>query len=289
MKTTTCASIISSSRKEFLDPYVVVKEVLAMFPIRDCNPSGRTPYVTWALIAINLVAFLAYWPAGTNESVAATFQAWGLVPSTFQGLDTAHTVFTSMFIHGGWIHLGTNLLFLWIFGDNLEDEMGALNFLGFYVVCGVLANLLQVLAAPNSVVPIGGASGAIAGVMGGYLLMFPKARVDLAIYYVIGVRMVPVPAWALLSLWFGLQVWGGLTASSGSSSVAFWAHVGGFLWGVLLTYRLWQRHGGSHFWGRFHGLPPHPTSHVAVPVVRRRGTVLPPVQSTGLFAGDRKR
>lgn len=254
-----------------------------MLPIRDCNPSGRTPYVTWTLIAANVIVFLTYWPAGTDASVVEVFNRLGLIPEQFLAGEQIFSVLTAMFVHGGWLHLGFNMLLLGIFGDNLEDEMGPIGFLLFYVACGILANLFQVMAAPGSLVPIGGASGAIAGVMGGYLLMFPKARVDIAFYYVIGIKTIATPAWLMLGIWFGLQLWGGLTTTASGSSVAFWTHIGGFLFGVLLTFRLWQQHGGALFWQRFHGLPPHPAMHVAVPVVRRRGTHLPPVQSPSLF------
>ena len=254
-----------------------------MLPIRDRNPSGETPIVTWALIALNIVVFLAYWPLGTDVSVAHVFNTWGLVPRDLLSGRSLHAPVTAMFIHGGWLHLALNMLFLRIFGDNLEAEMGGLRFLGFYLLCGLVAFLMQVLAGPNSPVPIAGASGAVAAVMGGYLLMFPRARVDMAFYLVIALKVVPVPAWLLLSAWFALQVWGGVSSGGGGSPVAFWAHVGGFLTGVALTVRLWRARGGTMFWHRFHGLPPHPRARFQVPVVRRRGAQLPPVQGHGLF------
>lgn len=254
-----------------------------MLPIRDRNPSGHTPYVTWGLIVVNILVFLSYWPAGTEETVGQVFHAWGIVPARLSAGEGLYTPFTSMFIHGGWFHIGLNMLFLRIFGDNLEFEMGALPFLAFYLVCGLVAVLMQYVSAFLSPVPIAGASGAVAGVMGGYFLMFPRARVDLLFYLVVVLRVVAVPAWLLLSLWFALQVLGGLSTTSGSSSIAFWAHIGGFLTGVALTARLWRRRGGAMFWKRFHGLPPHPTAGFSVPVVRRRGARLPPPQPRGLF------
>lgn len=252
-----------------------------MLPIRDRNPSGHTPFVTWVLIALNILLFLAYWPAGTDSSVTAVYHQWGMVPAQLSMGETLYAPLTSMFIHGGWVHLALNMLFLRIFGDNLEFEMGALPFLAFYLICGLVAAMMQYVAGVNSPIPVAGASGAVAGVMGGYLLMFPRARVELMIYLVVMLRVVAVPAWLLLSLWFGLQVWGGVSATS--SSVAFWAHIGGFLAGVGLTARLWRRRGGRMFWRRFHGLPPHPTAQLSVPVVRRRGAILPPPVSRGLF------
>lgn len=257
-----------------------------MLPIRDQNPSGDTPWVTWALIAVNVAIFLAYWPLGTDESVNAVFHAWGLLPQRISEFSGLHTFLTAMFIHGGWLHIGLNLLFLRIFGDNLEAEMGPLRFLGFYLLCGLIAFFIQYLSAPFSTIPVAGASGAVAGVMGGYFLMFPRARVDMALYLVVIFKVVAVPAWLLLSGWFALQVWGGMSTPSDSSSVAFWSHVGGFLAGIALTVRLWRLRGGRLFWRRFHGLPPHPEAAFQMPVVRRRGTTLPPPQSRGLFRRD---
>ncbi|MCB1395993.1 MAG: rhomboid family intramembrane serine protease [Rhodobacteraceae bacterium] len=257
-----------------------------MLPIRDRNPSGETPYVSWGLIAVNIAVFLAYWPLGSDASVHAVFHDWGMVPLALSEGTALFTPFTAMFVHGGWLHLGLNMLFLRIFGDNLEAEMGPLWFLVFYILCGLIAFFVQYVAAPLSPVPVAGASGAVAGVMGGYFLMFPRARVDMVFYLVVMLRVVAVPAWLLLSAWFALQVWGGLATPSDSGSVAFWAHVGGFLAGVALTVRLWRMRGGRMFWSRFHGLPPHPSAELSVPVVRRRGATLPPPQPRGLFRRD---
>ncbi|WP_417587030.1 rhomboid family intramembrane serine protease [Pararhodobacter oceanensis] len=254
-----------------------------MLPIRDRNPSGHTPYVTHALIALNVAVFLAYWPAGTGASIDEVFRTWGMVPARLSAGEGLYTPLTSVFVHGGWFHIGLNMLFLRIFGDNLEAEMGHLKFLGFYLLCGVLAALMQYVSALHSEVPVAGASGAVAGVMGGYFLMFPRARVEVGFYLVVAFRIIAMPAWLLLSLWFALQVWGGMSTPASSSSVAFWAHIGGFLAGVLLSVRMWRMRGGRMFWHRFHGLPPHPTAEYAVPVVRRRGARLPPPQARGLF------
>lgn len=253
-----------------------------MLPIRDRNPSGRTPCVTWALIALNVAVFLAYFPAGTAQSVQEVYDTWGMVPNSLWHGGGWHSLLTAMFVHGGWLHLFLNMLFLRIFGDNLEAELGRLRFLGFYLVSGLVAFGLQFLAAPLSAVPVAGASGAVAGVMGGYLLMFPRARVVTLLYFVVGFRSVVVPAWALLSLWFLVQIWGGMTTSA-SGSVAFWAHVGGFLMGVILCVRPWRLRGAALFWHRFHGLPPHPQALVSIPVVRRAGASLPPPRPHGLF------
>ncbi|GAB4259793.1 MAG: rhomboid family intramembrane serine protease [Pararhodobacter sp.] len=238
------------------------------------------------MIVLNVAVFLAYWPLGTDQSVARVFAEWGMVPARISTGEAMITPLTAMFVHGGWLHIGLNMLFLRIFGDNLEDEMGGPKFLGFYLLCGLIAFFVQYIAAPGSQVPVAGASGAVAGVMGGYFLMFPRARVDVALYLVVTVRVIAVPAWLLLSAWFVLQVWGGMATPAGSGSVAFWAHVGGFSAGVALTVPLWRMRGGRNFWHRFHGLPPHPSAGAAIPVVRRRGAKLPPPQSRGLFRRD---
>ncbi|WP_127104802.1 rhomboid family intramembrane serine protease [Pararhodobacter zhoushanensis] len=253
-----------------------------MLPIRDRNPSGQVPYVTWGLIAVNIVVFMAYYPLGTDESVLELYRRWAMIPARLSAGEGLATPLVAMFVHGGWFHLGLNMLFLRIFGDNLEAEFGPVRFLAFYLLCGLIAFALQYVAAPLSLVPVAGASGAVAGVMGGYLLMFPRARVDVATYYVIGLRTFAAPAWLLLGLWFALQVWGGL-ATPADGGVAFWAHIGGFLAGVGLSARTWRLRGGRMFWSRFHGLPPHPQAPIAVPVVRRRGAILPPPQAHGLF------
>ena len=228
-----------------------------MFPIRDHNPSSRTPFVTYALIAINVLVFLSYMPLlGDPRAVQAFFANWALIPA-IAGEAPARFL-TSMFLHGGLLHLGGNMLFLHVFGDNLEDEMGHGMFLGFYLAGGVGAALAQVASAPGSTVPMVGASGAVAAVMGGYLLLFPRARVDVLVILVFLVRIVPVPAWLMLGLWFGLQLASGATMPTAGGGVAYWAHAGGFAVGLVLTLPLWLRRGAVSFWSRTHGLPPHP-------------------------------
>lgn len=240
-----------------------------MFPIRDHNPSGQTPYVTWALIVLNVAVFLAYWPFLRNEmEMAYFFDAWGLVPLYVTEGHDLHGFLTSMFLHGGWMHLFGNMLFLYIFGDNMEDEMGPMGFLLFYLACGLAAAGLQVFADPYSQIPMVGASGAIAGVMGSYLLLFPKARVDIFVFFVIFIRIFPVRAWLMLGLWFGMQIFGGLASPSDEGGVAFWAHAGGFIAGLLFALPLWLRLGGPAFWERTHGVPPHPVA--TYPLARSR-------------------
>jgi membrane associated rhomboid family serine protease len=236
-----------------------------MFPIRDHNPSERTPYVTYALIAINVIVFLTYLPMlGDEARLGAFFLRWALIPARLAAGEGYATLVTSMFLHGGLLHLAGNMLFLWIFGDNLEDAFGHLKFLGFYLAGGIAATLAQVLSAPNSTVPMVGASGAIAAVMGGYLLLFPRARVDVVVILVVLVRMIALPAWVMLGVWFALQavnsyVGFGLTGGG----VAHLAHAGGFVAGVLLTLPWWLRAGGPGFWSRTHGVPPHAATKVS--------------------------
>jgi membrane associated rhomboid family serine protease len=243
-----------------------------MFPIRDHNPSERTPFVTYALIAANVIIFAITWPMFADPAaLERLYYTWGLVPR----LSDPVTFVTSMFLHGGVMHLLGNMLFLWIFGDNLEDEMGHLPFLAFYLAGGLGAAFLQVAADPRSVIPMVGASGAIAGVMGGYLLLFPKARVDVLLFFIIIIRIIPVPAWIMLGVWFGLQLIGGYSASSQTGGVAYWAHAGGFVAGLVLTLPLWLRRGGTAFWTRTEGHPPHPAARyrlepTRVPPVRRK-------------------
>ncbi|MCM2560706.1 rhomboid family intramembrane serine protease [Lutimaribacter sp. EGI FJ00015] len=247
-----------------------------MFPIRDHNPSSRTPYVTYALMAVNIAVFLLYWPTMTDtRTVMQFFDTWAMRPVTISAGMDWHTVVTSMFLHGGWMHIIGNMLFLWIFGDNMEDEMGHFSFFTFYMACGIGAALAHVAAAPFSQVPTVGASGAIAGVMGGYLLLFPRARVDVLVIFIIFFRIFPVPAWAMLGLWFGLQVFNGVGADLNGGGVAYWAHAGGFVIGLALTLPLFLRRGGSSYWARTRGLPPHPEAKYTlqrsnIPTVRRR-------------------
>jgi membrane associated rhomboid family serine protease len=247
-----------------------------MFPIRDHNPSGRTPYVTYALVAANIGIFLAYWLTIQDErALMWFFWNWGLVPGKVTQGEWLHGLVTSMFLHGGWMHLAGNMLFLWVFGDNIEDAMGHLRYLLFYLAGGLLAAAGQVMAEPYSPVPMVGASGAIAAVLGGYLLLYPKARVDVLFIFVIFFRIFPIPAWIVLGIWFVLQVFGGFSTPSDEGGVAYWAHAGGFLGGIALTLPLWLMRGGPRFWSRTHGAPPHPetvypTSRTSIPVVIRR-------------------
>ncbi len=247
-----------------------------MFPIRDHNPSGRTPYVVYALMAANILIFVSYFGIMDNARVLQQFYFdYAIIPArSAEGL-APETFVTSMFLHGGWMHLAGNMLFLWIFGDNLEDEMGHLPFLLFYLVAGIGAGIIHVITAPGSVVPTIGASGAIAGVMGGYLLLFPKARVDILLILVVYFRVFSIPAFVMLGVWLALQFFGSLSSNPDEGGVAYWAHTGGFFVGLILCIPLWLKLGGPAYWDRTHGHPPHPEtkyklSQSRIPRVPRR-------------------
>jgi len=247
-----------------------------MFPIRDHNPSGRIPYVTYALMAANIGIFLSYWPLFSDPNALNAFYIdWAMIPAKVMHAGSYETLLSSMFLHGGWMHLAGNMLFLFIFGDNLEEEMGHLAYLAFYLACGVGAGLAQLTSEPWSLIPTVGASGAIAGVMGGYLLLYPKAKVDILIIFVVFFRILPIPAWIMLGLWFAIQLFGGLAIPTDSGGVAYWAHAGGFIIGAVLTLPLLLRRGGARFWRRTDGHPPHPEANYVharsrIPNVRRK-------------------
>ena len=206
-----------------------------MFPIRDHNPSGIKPRMTQALIALNVVIFVY-----SNLILQGVDQAlfafdWSFIPLRLHFGARADTLVTAMFLHGGWLHLGGNMLFLYIFGDNVEAQMGRLGFLAFYLGCGVAAGYAQYLHDPYSRATFLGASGAIAGLLGAYLRYYPKARIDVYIV-VIFWRTVPVPAWVMLGFWIALQVYSGLSDPTLSDGVAYWEHIGGFAAGWVLSF-----------------------------------------------------
>ncbi|MEX0316719.1 MAG: rhomboid family intramembrane serine protease [Ruegeria sp.] len=230
-----------------------------MLPIRDHNPSGRTPYVIYLLMAANILIFLSYVGMMDNARlINRFFFDYAIIPARIADGFSFETLVTSMFLHGGWMHLAGNMLFLWIFGDNLEDEMGHIPFLLFYFASGIGAGLIHVLASPASVIPTVGASGAIAGVMGGYLLLFPRARVDILLILLIYFRIFSIPAFVMLGVWLGMQFLGGVSSDPDQGGVAYWAHAGGFFVGLGLCIPLWLKRGGPTYWNRTHGHPPHP-------------------------------
>ena len=245
-----------------------------LLPFRDKNPSKRRPFVTYSLIAINGLVFLAYWPLFNDRSALQEFFfEWALIPIAVVNGHQALGLVTSMFLHGGIIHICGNMLALHIYGDNLEDTLGHIPFLLFYLFCGVASAIAHAYLNPTSHVPTVGASGAIAGVMGGYMLMFPKARIDILIFLVFIIRVVSVSAWIVLGIWILVQFHG--AASYGSASyVAYGAHIAGFLVGAGLMVPAWLRRGGTRFWSVTGGHPDHPESRSAqitrFPTVRRR-------------------
>ncbi|HTT64978.1 MAG TPA: rhomboid family intramembrane serine protease [Bryobacteraceae bacterium] len=206
-----------------------------MFPLKDTQRSYSRPVVTIAIIIVNLLVFLFEASLGSYR-LNRFIEYYGLVPDEFQ----VSRIFTSMFLHGGWLHVLGNMWFLWIFGDNIEDILGHGKFLLFYIACGVAAALSQTYLSLDSRVPMVGASGAIAGVMGAYLIKFPKSRIYTLIFYIF-ITTIEVPAWAMLIYWFAIQFFSGLgslAAPVAQGGTAFFAHVGGFLAGMGLIYAL---------------------------------------------------
>jgi membrane associated rhomboid family serine protease len=210
-----------------------------MIPLRDDRPTRTFPFVTVALIALNAIVFFHELSLPTPDRAQVFFANFALTPADLTRApspDTYRTIFTSMFLHGGWMHILGNMLYLWIFGRNVEDSVGHFKFILFYLLCGVAAAAAQVAIAPDSTVPMIGASGAISGVLGAYLLLFPRARVLVLFPIWIFWRVFYVPALLLLVFWFGMQLLSGLAVLSAdiNGGVAFWAHVGGFIAGMLL-------------------------------------------------------
>ena len=202
-----------------------------MIPLRDVIPSRTTPVVTIGLIALNILVFV--YELSLGRAVDAFTLYYGLVPAAFSWAN----VFTSMFLHGGFLHVAGNMLYLWIFGDNVEDRMGHARFLVFYLLCGVAAALAQTMTAPDSIVPMVGASGAIAGVMGAYFVLYPRSRIVTLIPIFFFVQVIEVPAIAFLGIWFLMQFLSGVgsigaTIGRSTGGIAFWAHIAGFVAGI---------------------------------------------------------
>jgi membrane associated rhomboid family serine protease len=218
-----------------------------MIPLRSTQRVYSKAVATWSLIAINVLAFL-YQASMPQDALVLFVERWGIVPDEISG--HLYTLVTSMFLHGGWMHLLGNMLFLWVFGRNVEDLIGSGKFTGFYLLCGLAAAVTQVIANPYSRVPTIGASGAIAGVMGAYLIKFPRARIVTLVPIIVFITTMEIPAALMLVWWFVIQLASGFgslaeTDYSGGG-VAFFAHVGGFVAGMLLIrafpprVRRWQ-------------------------------------------------
>lgn len=223
-----------------------------MFPLRDINKSNTFPFVNLAIIVINVLVFL-FELSLAEPGLDEFFKDFGLVPRHFVsdfGASAIGTIFSSMFLHGGWMHLISNMWALHIFGDNIEDRVGHVKYVFFYLLCGIAAALTQVFVSSNSSIPTVGASGAIAGVLGGYIVLFPGARVlaILPIFFII--RLVEVPAVVYLGFWFISQFFTGVAslgaaAEDAGGGVAWWAHIGGFIMGVMLVKIFEKRNRGQ--------------------------------------------
>ena len=228
-----------------------------MFPYRDDNPTILTPYATVGLIAVNVLAWVVVQGMGMEPALSRSVCQLGLIageilhrapPGTSvpigPGVECVitssaawYTPLTSMFLHGGWLHLIGNMWFLWVFGNNVEDSMGHGRFVLFYLLCGLAAATAQVLVGPSSVIPMVGASGAISGVMGAYIVLYPRVRVHMLVILVIFITRITVPAWMMLGYWFLLQLLGGIPMlAQEGGGVAFWAHAGGFVTGMIVIW-----------------------------------------------------
>ena len=226
-----------------------------MFPLRDENPTLLTPYVTVALIAINVAVWVYLEGAGFSpDLLSRTVCTYGMIPAEISGHTGGHVgvllgqgvgcrfggitwqgLLTSMFLHGSWMHIIGNMWFLWLFGNNVEDSMGHIRYLVFYLLMGIAAGLAQIFSSPASPIPTVGASGAISGVMGAYLVLYPKIRIQTLFWIIFFIRIIAVPAWLILIYWFAIQLFSGTVTPQTGGGVAFWAHVGGFVGGVVLV------------------------------------------------------
>jgi membrane associated rhomboid family serine protease len=221
-----------------------------VFPLRDDIRTRRWPVVTAAIIAANAAVWLLYELPNVNRGVATL----GFYPCALDGACTGSgepwplALVTAMFAHGGWLHIGGNMLFLWIFGKNVEDAVGRLRYAAFYLAAGVVAMGTQSFVtlafgtAAEARIPYVGASGAIAGVLGAYFVLYPRARVRSLVFFLFFFTLVDVPAVAFLGVWFAIQLWaGGFGAPSGDGGVAFFAHIGGFTFGIVVAWLLFRR------------------------------------------------
>jgi membrane associated rhomboid family serine protease len=224
-----------------------------MFPYRDDNPTLETPVVTMLLIAANAAVWILVQGTGQDPMLARSVCQLGLIPAEYLGrvapgtsiplspgqvcvlgIDQHwYTPLSSMFLHGSWLHIIGNMWFLWLFGNNVEDSMGRGRYLGFYLLCGLAAAAAQTFVSPSSIVPMVGASGAISGVMGAYIVLYPRVRIHMLVVLIFFITRIVVPAYLMLGYWFLLQLVSG-SASQSEGGVAFWAHVGGFLAGAAL-------------------------------------------------------
>jgi membrane associated rhomboid family serine protease len=255
-----------------------------MFPLRDENPTVGRPWATFGIIALNAAAWIFVQGLGMEPALVKSLCQFGAIPGELLGTLPAglrvpltpnaacviesppnwFSLLTWMFMHGGWFHIVSNLWFLYVFGDNVEDSMGAGRFVVFYLLCGLASVLVQAISMPASGIPIVGASGAIGGVMGAYAVLYPRAPVRILVFLGFYIDRIIVPAYVMLGCWLLIQLLGGIPAlGTVESGVAFWAHIGGFVAGVVLVFpfrsptrlaahranvaRLWERrHGPRH-------------------------------------------
>ena len=228
-----------------------------MFPYRDENPQFYTPWVTISFIVLNALAWVVIQGMGSEPALSSSVCRLGLIPADFlervpgrvaiplspelncviSGERNWYTAITSMFMHGSWFHLIGNMWFLWVFGNNVEDSMGHFRYAMFYLLCGLAAGGAQSFTDPNSLVPMVGASGAIGGIMGAYIVLYPRVRVHMLVFLGFYITTIVVPAFVMLGYWFIIQLLSGLPSlGSKEGGVAFWAHVGGFLAGAILIF-----------------------------------------------------
>jgi len=233
-----------------------------LFPLTDDNPTRQRPFATYLIIGLNLVVWASFQRLGFDPGFSESLCRFGLVPGDllgtidsgsklriaqnlicqFDGQTDLITLVSSMFMHGGWIHLIGNMWFLWVFGDNVEDAMGPLRFILFYLLSGLVASAAQIATDTSSIIPMVGASGAIGGVMGAYALLYPRARVRTLVFLGFFITTLSIPAFFILAWWFVVQLVSGLpTLGQQGGGVAFWAHIGGFLAGILLVTLFRQR------------------------------------------------
>jgi membrane associated rhomboid family serine protease len=227
-----------------------------VIPLRDANPTRRTPWVTLALIAANVAVFLLWEPiTGTPRQQARFFVCHGAIPeemvdlqpipavdSLCGGKSVIESLFTSMFLHGGFLHIAGNMLYLWVFGNNVEDRMGRVVFLLFYLAAGLAAAYAEAFAHTTSTTPLIGASGAIAGTLGAYIVLFPHARVLTLLPIFFFLQLTELSAWIVLGFWFVLQAFQGVGSLGGDvAGVAWWAHIGGFAFGALIALLFYRR------------------------------------------------
>ncbi|MBD3161091.1 MAG: rhomboid family intramembrane serine protease [Candidatus Eisenbacteria bacterium] len=233
-----------------------------MIPIRDENPTRSRAWMTLLLILVNVGISLLQWLLPGSESERLLLTA-ALIPARLTGLlevpglPAPLTLLSSQFLHGGFLHLAGNMLFLWIFGNNVEDELGSLRFLVFYLACGTAAGLVHTMTGPGSGVPTVGASGAISGVLGAYAFLFPRARIHSLLFLFFYVTVIPLPALVWVAIWFAIQLINGLATQGVGSGVAWFAHVGGLVAGIVLLVLFRRRrprpraHPFSGTWNRW--------------------------------------